>query len=42
MKRAAARFFLERIVPEARGLAASAAAPAAPLYAVPDEAFDAA
>jgi alkylation response protein AidB-like acyl-CoA dehydrogenase len=42
MKRAAARFFLDRIVPEARGLAAAAAAPAAPLYAVPEDAFDAA
>jgi alkylation response protein AidB-like acyl-CoA dehydrogenase len=42
MKRASARFFLDRVVPEARGLAAGAAAPAASLYAIPEEAFDAA
>jgi alkylation response protein AidB-like acyl-CoA dehydrogenase len=42
MKRAAARFFLDRIVPEARGLAAGAAAPAASLYAIGEDAFDAA
>ena len=42
MKRGAARFFLDQVVPEARGLAAAAAASAAALYAVPDEAFDAA
>jgi alkylation response protein AidB-like acyl-CoA dehydrogenase len=40
MKRAAARFFLDRLVPEARGLAASASSGAAPLYALSDEAFD--
>ncbi|HEX8193980.1 MAG TPA: acyl-CoA dehydrogenase [Allosphingosinicella sp.] len=42
MKRAAARFFIDQLVPEAHGLAAAAAAPASALYAVPDEAFEAA
>ncbi|MBU3079191.1 acyl-CoA dehydrogenase [Sphingomonas quercus] len=39
MKRAACRFFLDRIVPEAPGLSAQVSAGAAPLYAVDDEAF---
>ena len=39
MKKAAARFYLEQIVPEAQGLAAAAMAPAELLYAVSDEAF---
>jgi alkylation response protein AidB-like acyl-CoA dehydrogenase len=38
-KRAAARFYLDRIVPEAAGLEAAALAGAAGLYAVADEAF---
>jgi len=42
MKRTAARFFLDRLVPEADGLLASATAPAAMLYALPEDAFDAA
>jgi hypothetical protein len=42
MKRAATRFFLDRIVPEARGLAGAATASAASLYAIPEDAFDAA
>jgi hypothetical protein len=41
MKKAAARFYLEQLVPEALGLAAAATAPAAILYLVPDEAFTA-
>jgi len=41
MKRAAARFYLDQIVPEARGLLAAATAPAEILYAVPEEAFSA-
>ena len=39
MKRAAARFYLDQIVPEAAGLFAAATAPAAILYSVPEEAF---
>ena len=39
MKRAAARFYVEQIVPEALGLVAAASAPAAALYAVPADAF---
>ena len=39
MKRAAARFYLEQIVPEARGLLAAATAPAELLYSVEEEAF---
>jgi 3-(methylthio)propanoyl-CoA dehydrogenase len=39
MKRAAARFYLDQIVPEARGLAAAASASADILYSVPEEAF---
>ena len=39
MKRAAARFYLEQIVPEARGLFAAATAPAELLYSVDEEAF---
>jgi hypothetical protein len=39
MKRAAARFYVEQIVPEALGLRAAALAPAELLYAVPAEAF---
>jgi 3-(methylthio)propanoyl-CoA dehydrogenase len=39
MKTASARFYLDQIVPEALGLAAAATAPAAILYAVPEEAF---
>jgi hypothetical protein len=42
MKAAAARFYLDQIVPEALGLQAAATAPAAILYAVPEEAFAAA
>jgi hypothetical protein len=42
MKTAAARFYLDQIVPEALGLQAAATAPAAILYAVPEEAFAAA
>ena len=38
-KQAAARFFLDRIVPEAAGLAASARAGAAPLYALDADAL---
>jgi len=41
MKRAAARFYLEQIVPEARGLLAAATAPADLLYAADEEAFTA-
>jgi hypothetical protein len=39
MKQAAARFYLDQLVPEAQGLFAAAIAPAAILYAVPEEAF---
>jgi alkylation response protein AidB-like acyl-CoA dehydrogenase len=39
MKMAAARFFLDQIVPEALGLEAAATAPAALLYSVSEEAF---
>jgi hypothetical protein len=39
MKRAAARFYLDQIVPEARGLEGAAMAPAADLYSVSEEAF---
>jgi len=41
MKRAAARFYLDQIVPEARGLKAAATAPADLLYSVGEEAFSA-
>ncbi len=39
MKDAAARFYLDQIVPEALGLEAAATAPASALYAVSEEAF---
>jgi hypothetical protein len=39
MKRAAARFYLDQIVPEALGLAAAATAPADILYSLNNEAF---
>ncbi|HEY5713050.1 MAG TPA: acyl-CoA dehydrogenase [Allosphingosinicella sp.] len=39
MKRAAARFYLDQIVPEARGLTAAATASAEVLYSVDEEAF---
>ena len=39
MKRAAARFYLDQMVPEASGLAAAATAGAAALYALDEEAF---
>ena len=39
MKRAAARFHLDQVVPEALGLQGAAAAPAKVLYSVPEEAF---
>jgi len=39
MKRAAARFYLDQIVPEARGLAAAASASADILYSIGEEAF---
>jgi alkylation response protein AidB-like acyl-CoA dehydrogenase len=39
MKKAAARFYIEQIVPEAAGLAAAAMASAELLYALPEEAF---
>ena len=39
MKRAAARFYLDQIVPEARGLESAAMAPATALYSVSEEAF---
>ena len=39
MKRAAARFYLDQIVPESRGLKAAAMANAAILYSVDEEAF---
>jgi alkylation response protein AidB-like acyl-CoA dehydrogenase len=41
MKRAACRFYIDQIVPEAAGLAAAASAPADLLYSVPDAAFSA-
>ena len=39
MKRAAARFYLDQVVPEALGLEAAASAPAELLYSVSEEAF---
>jgi hypothetical protein len=39
MKKAAARFYLDQIVPEALGLLAAATAPAALLYSVEEESF---
>jgi 3-(methylthio)propanoyl-CoA dehydrogenase len=39
MKRAATRFYVDQIVPEARGLESAAMAPAAALYAISEEAF---
>ena len=42
MKKAAVRFYLQQIVPEASGLAAAAKAPADLLYSVAEEAFAAA
>ncbi|MGE0179855.1 MAG: acyl-CoA dehydrogenase [Sphingomonas sp.] len=39
MKRTAARFYLEQIVPEARGLLAAASAPADILYSIDEAAF---
>ena len=39
IKRSAARFYLEQVVPEAAGLAAAAAAPSDILYAADEEAF---
>ena len=39
MKRAAARFYLDQIVPEARGLAAAASASAEVLYSVGEDAL---
>jgi hypothetical protein len=39
MKRAAARFYLDQIVPEARGLAAAATASADVLYSIDEAAF---
>jgi hypothetical protein len=42
LKTAAARFYLDQVVPEAVGLEAAASAPASILYAVPEEAFAAA
>jgi len=39
MKRAAARFYLEQVVPEASGLAAAATAPAELLYSINERAF---
>ena len=39
MKRAAARFYLDQIVPEALGLKAAALAPSDILYAASEEAF---
>jgi 3-(methylthio)propanoyl-CoA dehydrogenase len=41
MKRSAARFYLEQVVPEARGLRAAASAPAELLYSIGEEAFTA-
>ena len=40
MKKAAARFYLDQLVPEASGLFAAAMASAEILYAVPAEAFE--
>ena len=42
MKRAATRFYLDQIVPEARGLLAAATSPAAALYAASEDALTAA
>ncbi len=39
MKRAAALFYLEQVVPEAMGLEAAATAPADSLYAASEDAF---
>jgi hypothetical protein len=39
MKVAAARFYLDQVVPEAMGLQAAAVAPAALLYSVSEDAF---
>jgi alkylation response protein AidB-like acyl-CoA dehydrogenase len=39
MKKAAARFYLDQVVPEAIGLAAAATAPAEILYSIPEESF---
>jgi hypothetical protein len=39
MKKAAARFYLDQIVPEAEGLHAAAMAPADLLYSIPEDAF---
>ena len=39
MKRAAARFYLDQLVPEAGGLAAAATASAELLYSVDEDAF---
>lgn len=39
MKRAAATFYLDQLVPEALALESAASATAAPLYAVPEDAF---
>jgi hypothetical protein len=39
LKQAAARFYLDQVVPEALGLQAAATAPAAMLYSLPEEAF---
>jgi alkylation response protein AidB-like acyl-CoA dehydrogenase len=41
MKKAAARFYLDQVVPEAGGLTAAALAPAAILYSVSEDAFTA-
>jgi len=39
MKKAAARFYLDQVVPEATGLGAAATAPAEVLYSIPEESF---
>jgi hypothetical protein len=39
MKRAAARYFLDQVVPEAEGLRAAATAPAEVLYSVAEASF---
>ena len=39
MKRAAARFYLEQVVPEATGLKVAAFAPADLLYSISEDAF---
>jgi hypothetical protein len=39
MKRAAARLYLDQIVPEAEGLQAAAMAPASMLYCITEDAF---